>query len=166
MSSHGKDGTFIRIQILLLFWMIFTNTWKVFTLGFHVTLLVPSFREGLDYYLAWHKYINKCSPCSGSFTAAEGSPVSMFCFVVLCPSNIKSHTDLWQCAVIVTLYCCPTGKPGCQHIGLISHSVTFSWRWANQSLLYPNYAERLARTWQVSISNSLVWLDQDSNPWD
>ena len=35
----------------------------------------------------------------------------------------------------------------------------FSWHWANQSLPYPNNAERPASKWQVSILNWLVWLD-------
>ena len=44
--------------------------------------------------------------------------------------------DLWQCTLLMTLLCCPTGKPGHQHHDLISHSVTLSWHWANQSLCY------------------------------
>ena len=35
----------------------------------------------------------------------------------------------------------------------------------DQSLLYPNNAERLAWKWHISIFTSLVWLNQDSNPW-
>ena len=38
-----------------------------------------------------------------------------------------------------------SAAPGRQHHGLISHSVTLSWYWANQSLHYSNNAERLAR---------------------
>ena len=34
---------------------------------------------------------------------------------------------------------------------MLSHSVTLSWRWANQSIPYPNNAEHQARKWQVSI---------------
>ena len=33
-------------------------------------------------------------------------------------------TDLWQCTLMAILYCCPTGKPGCQHHDKIS------WHWA------------------------------------
>ena len=56
--------------------------------------------------------------------------------------------------------CCPTG-----YSHLLSHSVTLSWLWANQSLPYPNNAERQAKKWQISILKALVWLDQVSNPW-
>ena len=46
---------------------------------------------------------------------------------------------------------------------LLSHSVTLSWHWANQSSPYPNNAERQAHERQVSILMSLVWLNQGSN---
>ena len=35
------------------------------------------------------------------------------------------------------LYCCPNGKPGHWHHDMISHSVTLSWHWTNESLRYP-----------------------------
>ena len=62
------------------------------------------------------------------------------------------------------LECCLTGPPGHEHHDLTSHSVTLSWHWASKSLPYPNNTERQARKWQVSISMSLVWLNQGSNP--
>ena len=37
---------------------------------------------------------------------------------------------------------------------LIFHSVTLSWHWDNQSLPYPNNAERMAKKWQLSILRS------------
>ena len=49
---------------------------------------------------------------------------------------------------------------------LISHTVTLSWHWANQSFPYPNSTEHLARKRQVSFLKSLGWLDQVFNPWD
>ena len=58
---------------------------------------------------------------------------------------------------MATLQCCSTGKPGCQHHGLISHLVTLSWYWANQFLPYHNNAEP-----HESILKSLVWLDHGS----
>ena len=63
----------------------------------------------------------------------------------------------------LSLQCFPTGSLGRQHHDLISHSVTFSWYWANQSLPYPNNAECLARKRQVSIFKWLVWLEQGLN---
>ena len=45
----------------------------------------------------------------------------------------------------------PHWETGHQHHDLISHSVTLSWHWSNQSIPYPNNAEHLARKWQVSI---------------
>ena len=69
-------------------------------------------------------------------------------------------TDLWQCILIVTVQCCPTGSTGHHH--LLSHSVTLSWHRANQSLPYPNNAKCRLRQ-LVSILKSLVWLDQVSN---
>ena len=50
-----------------------------------------------------------------------------------------------------TMTCCP-------------NEIILSWHWVNQSFPYPNNAERQAKKWQVSILNSLVWLDQVSNP--
>ena len=88
--------------------------------------------------------------------------------VVLHPSNIYGHirtgTDLWQCTLVV-LY--SAASSGHWHYDLLSHSVTLSWHWAIQSLLYPNNAERQVRKRQVSVLKSLVWLDQamDSNSW-
>ena len=48
------------------------------------------------------------------------------------------------------------------HHDLISHSVTLSWHWANQSLPYPNNAERQTRKQQLSTLKSLVWLELGS----
>ena len=66
-------------------------------------------------------------------------------FVVFAPSNIygdiRVGTDMWQCALTVSLKCCPTRRPGHQHHNLISQSVTFFWHSANQTLLYANNAE-------------------------
>ena len=47
---------------------------------------------------------------------------------------------------------------------LLSHSVTLSWHWANQSFPYRNNAEHQARKRQGSILKSSVWLYQGSNP--
>ena len=65
--------------------------------------------------------------------------------------HIRMHADLWQCALMVTLSFCPTGKPGHQHHHLISHSAILSCHWANQPLPYSNNAECLARKRQESI---------------
>ena len=64
---------------------------------------------------------------------------------------------------MATLLCGSTGKSCHQHYDLISCSVTLSWNCTNQSLPYPNYAERLVRKCQVSILKSLLWLCRDSN---
>ena len=45
-----------------------------------------------------------------------------------------------------------------------NHSITLSWHWANQPLLYSNNAEHLARKQLAYILKSLVWLDRGSNP--
>ena len=69
----------------------------------------------------------------------------------LCPCNIYGHinigTDLWQCALMATLKCYPTGKPDHQPHDLISHTGTLSCHWANQSLPYSNKAKHIARKW-------------------
>ena len=41
-------------------------------------------------------------------------------------------------------------RPSAQH-NLISHSITLSWHWENQSLYYPIDAKQQTRKWQVSI---------------
>ena len=67
-------------------------------------------------------------------------------------ADIRTGTDLWQRALIVTLWCCLTGRLGNhRHHDLIPHSVILSWCRPNQSLPYPSDAERQARNWQVSI---------------
>ena len=49
---------------------------------------------------------------------------------VLYPYNIKGHimigTDLGQCILIVTLWCCHAGRPGHRHHDPIFHLVTLS----------------------------------------
>ena len=55
------------------------------------------------------------------------------------------------------------GPPSHHHHDLLSHSVTSSWHWANQSLPYLNNAKQQGRKKQVSILMSLVWLDHGSN---
>ena len=65
-------------------------------------------------------------------------------------------TNLWQCTLMATLQCCPTGKPDCQHHDPLSHSVMLSWHGVNQSLPYPIYAERQARS-SVNLKNH--WFD-------
>ena len=61
---------------------------------------------------------------------------------------------------VQTLYCCPTGKSGHWHHDPLSHSVTLSWDWANQSLPYPINADRQARKRQISVLLfiDLTWL--------
>ena len=71
-------------------------------------------------------------------------------------------TDLWQCALMVTLYYCVTGTSGCWHRDLLSHSISLSWHWTNQSLPYHNNAKHQAREWQVSVLKTSAWLDQGS----
>ena len=108
------------------------------------------------------------SPASDARVLAISKPIDLF-VVVLHPSNIwgniKMVTNMWQCALMVTLYGCLTGTPGYWHHDLLSHSVTLSWHWANQSLHYPNNAKRKARKQHISILKSSVWLDQVLNPW-
>ena len=58
-------------------------------------------------------------------------------------------TDLWKCILLVTLKRCLTGTSGHQHHVLLSHSVTLSWHWANQSLPHLSWAaECQATKWQ------------------
>ena len=45
----------------------------------------------------------------------------------------------------------------------ISHSVTLSWQWSNQSLLYPNNTKHLVRKQQLWHFKPLVWFNQCSN---
>ena len=66
--------------------------------------------------------------------------------------------DLRQSALMVTLECCPTGKPGCHCHDVMSHLVTLSWHWTNQSLASANNVEQLASKRKVSILKSLVRL--------
>ena len=47
--------------------------------------------------------------------------------------HMRMDTDLWQCSVMVTLWCCPSEGPGYQHQVLISHSVRLSWPWKSNS---------------------------------
>ena len=67
----------------------------------------------------------------------------------------------------------PIGKPCYQHPDLISHSVTLSWHWGNQSFPYSNNAEHLDRKRQVSVGchwfynipytiSVLYWLHQSA----
>ena len=58
-----------------------------------------------------------------------------------------------------------TGKSEHWHHVPISHSITLSWYWANQSLPYPNNAECQARTRNYQFCKSLVWLNQELNSW-
>ena len=66
---------------------------------------------------------------------------------VLRPGNIwgqiRTGTDLWQFTWLYSA--APLGDQASQHQNLITHSVTLSWHWANQSLLYSNNIERQAR---------------------
>ena len=57
-------------------------------------------------------------------------------------------TDWWQCALLVTLLCCLTGKPSHHPT---AHTVTPSWHCANQTLTYSINIECQARERQVSI---------------
>ena len=52
-----------------------------------------------------------------------------------------------------------------EHHNLRSHTVALFWHWTNQSLPYAKLAEHQAKEWQVSILQSLVWLDQGSKQW-
>ena len=54
-------------------------------------------------------------------------------------------------ALMTSLHCCLTGRPSYKKHDPISHSVTLSWYWANQSLSNPSSAKRQARKRQVSI---------------
>ena len=44
-------------------------------------------------------------------------------FYILTTSKVMG-TNIWQCALVATLQCCPTGRPCHQHHDLIFHSVT------------------------------------------
>ena len=69
-------------------------------------------------------------------------------------------TNLWLCTLIVTCWWCLTGRPDHQNHDLISHSVTLSWQWAEQSLAYSSNAER---KWHVLICTWLLWLGREPN---
>ena len=55
------------------------------------------------------------------------------------------------------------GKPDCQHHDMISHSVTLSWYWANQSLPIPISASLGSD--KYDFYKSLVWFGWDPKPW-
>ena len=74
---------------------------------------------------------------------------------------MNSASRLWQCALMVTLECCHTGRPGHQHHDLISYLVTLSWQWASQSLPYPNNANYWLGSDKYQLS--LLWLDRNPN---
>ena len=78
------------------------------------------------------------------------------------PLKVHSAGDLEQYTLMATLLCCTTRKPGNVHHDLISHSglTLIYWHWASQSLPYPNNGKCLARKSQVSILESLIWLNQ------
>ena len=94
-------------------------------------------------------------------------PILWICFLCLL-FCILATSKGWasSCDSVISwqLYSAAPPKPGCQHHNLISHSLTLSWHWANQSWLYPTNDVCLARKWQVSILKSLVWFDPGLNP--
>ena len=82
---------------------------------------------------------------------------------ILATSKIISGRILtWDSVHSWWLYSGPS--LGNQTASTMTHSVTLSWHWANQFLLYPDNGKCLARKQQVSILKSLVWLHPDSNP--
>ena len=105
-----------------------------------------------------------------SYQSIAYEPDVCGCFVVVfCPSSIlRSHQDRYWLAT-VRIYgnfiSHPTGKQGHQYHDLISHSITLSWNWTNQSLPYPHNVECLDRKRQVSILKSLVWLNRCLTLW-
>ena len=80
--------------------------------------------------------------------------INLILFVVLHPSNIivliQICTNFSECTFMVTLYCCPTGRPDHQHHGSITHIVILSWPCDNQNLSCPIYSERQS-WWQHSL---------------
>ena len=74
---------------------------------------------------------------------------------------MRTSTDLWHCALIATLKCWPTGRPGGQHHDLISYSVALYCNWTKQYLHYPNYVERLAQK-QPGINFKVIVLPRPS----
>ena len=106
-------------------------------------------------YVCMYVYMHACVVCS------------LLEFYILATSEVMSglvptcdSVHRWRIYSAASL-----GGPGRQHHNIISHLVILSWHWANQSLFYPNNAERLARKQQVSILKSLVSIDQDLNSW-
>ena len=88
--------------------------------------------------------------------------------VWLVAGNICHHIrTCTNYAFIATIHY-PTKTPGHQYHGLISHSVTLSWHWANHScpilsqplLPYPHNSECLASNFKL-----LLWIDQGLNVW-
>ena len=79
--------------------------------------------------------------------------------------NLRSYQDrVPTCANAHAWRLYSAATLGDQTTSTISHSFTLSWHWANQSLSYPNNAERLDRKREVSIFESLAWLKQGLNP--
>ena len=87
--------------------------------------------------------------CKGSWLSnlnlrAQGIVVG--CWSLMSWQRLRSYQGAYRLvtvhthALLVTSYCYPIGRPGCQHDNLISHSVTLSWNLANQSLPYFNNA--------------------------
>ena len=70
-------------------------------------------------------------------------------------------SDLWQYPLKQIYITAPLGdQDASTESGLISHSVTLSWHWANQSFPYPNNAKHLARKRQALINH---WFDSTGN---
>ena len=78
--------------------------------------------------------------------------------------HLRSYQDVYRLCTHGNFIVLPTGKSGHQYHDLISHSVTLSWYWTNQSLPYPNNAEHQDKERQVSMLKSLVWFDQGLKP--
>ena len=62
-------------------------------------------------------------------------------FYVLATFTVMSGQTLTSDSALMVILYCPIGKSGQQHHDLITHLVTLSWHWANQSLSYPINSE-------------------------
>ena len=76
--------------------------------------------------------------------------------------NIRMVTDLWQCALMVALWCWPTGKSGSWQNDSKSHSVTLGLTSPYPILLMPSIGHGVDKN---QVYKSLVWLDWEPNYW-
>ena len=109
---------------------------------------------GIKFRTVWRR-LNEFTPDAVAAWIERMLPVRigwLLEFNVLATSKVISGRALiYEKARLCLFYSAAAiGNSCCWYHDLISHSVTLSSHWANQSLSCPLYAERQARKWQIS----------------